>query len=166
MSFALLYFPYFLPLQIEPCKHLQPLKCQSQCYLLLLGWGIKAFINNYLFFLITCPDDWKGYASQLVRSRLAYGEELPSAPCKTWSRSKKNAFLVLRQRDGGATRYCNITQSTLTNIQHFPTSFQKIYIHWVLDCAPGQSILIDSSGMKTQHCWVAGSSSPGWLSWF
>lgn len=114
----------------------------------------------------TLPSWFSSKKAELVRSRLAYGEELPSAPCKTWSRSKKNAFLVLRQRDGGATRYCNITQSTLTNIQHFPTSFQKIYIHWVLDCAPGQSILIDSSGMKTQHCWVAGSSSPGWLSWF
>lgn len=114
----------------------------------------------------TLPSWFSSKMAEHVKSKSAYGEELPSAPCKTRSRSNKNAVLVLRQQDGGATHYCNITQSTLTNTQHFSTSFQKICIHWVLDCAPGRSVLIDSSGMKSQHCWGAGSSSPGWLSWF
>lgn len=110
------------------------------------------------------PSWFSSKMAEHVSSKSAYGEELPSAPCKTWSRSNKNAFLVLRQQDGAATRYCSITQSTLIHTSQL--QFQKLYIHWVLDCDPGHSILKYSSGVKTQHCWVAGPSSPGWLSWF
>lgn len=105
------------------------------CYLwveaLKLSWTIiYSFSSPALMTEKAMLPSWfSSKMAEHVRSKSAYGEELPSAPCKTWSRSNKNAFLVLRQQDGGATRYRSITQSTLihnTSQLQFPKNIYSL----------------------------------------